>query len=341
MEFFSSVGLDEIRLVRFIESRLHCGLMQRTFGSDEMIWSRGMFTLLDLDPEKEKPSFSLLQSMKHPEDRLTFAQAESRFEAATTISRRFRVIRRDGTLRTLSQHAEILFDGNGKPDKLISVVVDVTESEMLKNQARQMESRLRSFVRHSGLRLSLLGPDGYVKRTLAADAVVEEDQNRRLGFLWHSLIHPEDRVESLAIFEAALKARLPVSREHRVLQSDGSTYRWRRAVWIPVFDNQHNLVEYIAMTQDIENEKNIPVYKHGDSNATGAQVRAGRALVRWSVQSLSDASCVSPAVIRRIEEYDGVTAGSADSLSSICSALQKAGVEFLFPRTGKPAVRLT
>lgn len=340
LKFFGNLSAGEAHLVHFIESRLGIGVMQRQFGSDDMQWSRGMFTLLDLDPEKDKPSFTLLQSMKHPEDRLIFSQVESRYQVTGVVSRKFRVIRRDGTLRVLSQHAELLFDANGTPDQLISVVIDITDQEIVRDQARILEWRLSAFVRHSGIMLNLLRPDGYVTRIFASNPVDEEEQNRRLGFQWHDLIHPEDRAESLAIFEKATAERLPVTREHRVLQNDG-TYRWRRATWIPVFDAQHSLVEYIALSLDIEKEKNIVSLKDKARPITGAQIRAGRALVHWSVQQLAEAANVSSSVVRRIEDFDGVSANASagGNLERIRSALCRAGVEFLFPPIGKPGVR--
>jgi len=340
LNFFKNLSAGEAQLLHFIESRLGIGVMQRQFGSDEMLWSRGIFKLLDLDPEKDKPSFSLLQGMKHPEDRLTFSQVESKYEVTGVVSRKFRVIRRDGTLRVLSQQAELLFDANGTPEQIISVVIDITDQDVVRDQARMMEWRLSAFFRHSNLMLNLLRPDGYVTRVFASSPVDEEEQSRRLGFRWQDLIHPEDRAESLVLFEKATAARLPATREHRVLQADG-TYRWRRAIWIPVFDSQHSLIEYMSLSQDIEKEKNIVSLTDKSRPITGAQIRAGRALVHWSVQQLAEAADLSSSVVRRIEDFDGVSANASagGSLERIRSALCREGVEFLFPPLGKPGVR--
>ena len=70
------------------------------------------------------------------------------------------------------------------------------------------------------------------------------------------------------------------------------------------------------------------------------QVRAARALLRWSAQQLADASGVGVATIRRMEVVDGVPSGQIRSLLAIQTALECAGVEFVGSPTENPGVRL-
>ena len=70
------------------------------------------------------------------------------------------------------------------------------------------------------------------------------------------------------------------------------------------------------------------------------QVRAARALLRWSAQQLADASGVGVATIRRMEVVDGVPSGQIRSLLAIKTALESAGVEFVGSPTDNPGVRL-
>ena len=72
-----------------------------------------------------------------------------------------------------------------------------------------------------------------------------------------------------------------------------------------------------------------------------AQIRAARALIRWSAQDLANVSGVGVATIRRMETLDGVPKGQIRSLNSIKEALEGAGVEFWGTPTDGPGVRLT
>ena len=71
-----------------------------------------------------------------------------------------------------------------------------------------------------------------------------------------------------------------------------------------------------------------------------AQIRAARALVRWSAEDLSRQSFVSLRTIRRAELADNYTALTAPNDLAIRSAFELAGVEFIDENGGGPGVRL-
>ena len=73
---------------------------------------------------------------------------------------------------------------------------------------------------------------------------------------------------------------------------------------------------------------------------TSAQIRAARALLRWSSQELSEASGIGTATIKRMEVMEGVPSGNVRTLSAIQVALEKAGVEFIGSLEDAPGVRL-
>ena len=73
---------------------------------------------------------------------------------------------------------------------------------------------------------------------------------------------------------------------------------------------------------------------------TSEQIRAARALLRWSAEELAKASGVGHSTIRRIEAADGVPAATAKNLLAIQRALETAGVLFIPENGGGPGVRL-
>jgi hypothetical protein len=73
---------------------------------------------------------------------------------------------------------------------------------------------------------------------------------------------------------------------------------------------------------------------------TGAQIRAARALVRFSAEDLAVQSRVGVATIRRAEAHDGLTAMTAANAEAIRKALEAAGVEFIPENGGGAGVRL-
>jgi transcriptional regulator with XRE-family HTH domain len=73
---------------------------------------------------------------------------------------------------------------------------------------------------------------------------------------------------------------------------------------------------------------------------TGAQMRAARALVRWTVEDLAKAAKVGVMTVRRAEASDGLPSMLANNLAAIRSALEAAGVIFVEENGEGPGVRL-
>jgi len=73
---------------------------------------------------------------------------------------------------------------------------------------------------------------------------------------------------------------------------------------------------------------------------TAAQIRAARALLRWSAADLAREASLGANTIRRAEIADGPTALTAANDLAIRRALEAAGVEFIEENGGGAGVRL-
>ena len=76
------------------------------------------------------------------------------------------------------------------------------------------------------------------------------------------------------------------------------------------------------------------------ANILGAQMRAARALLRWSAADLVRESGVSLATIHRAESVDGITAMTVANATAIRRALEYAGVELIEENGGGIGARL-
>ena len=73
---------------------------------------------------------------------------------------------------------------------------------------------------------------------------------------------------------------------------------------------------------------------------TSAQIRAARALLRWSAVDLAEASSVAANTIRRAEVAEGQTTLTTPNDLAIRRALETAGVDFIDENGGGAGVRL-
>lgn len=70
------------------------------------------------------------------------------------------------------------------------------------------------------------------------------------------------------------------------------------------------------------------------------QIRAGRALIKWSADDLALSAGVGVATIRRFESVPGVPSGQLRVLELVKKSLQNAGVEFIGTPDDRSGVRL-
>jgi hypothetical protein len=73
---------------------------------------------------------------------------------------------------------------------------------------------------------------------------------------------------------------------------------------------------------------------------TSAQIRAARALIRWTAEDLARHSTVSATSIRRAELRPSATVLTRANDQAIRRALEQAGIEFIDAEGGGPGVRL-
>ena len=73
---------------------------------------------------------------------------------------------------------------------------------------------------------------------------------------------------------------------------------------------------------------------------TSDQIRAARALLRWTADDLAEASKTGIATIRRFEMQEGVPSGQVRILDLLKTTLEKAGIEFIGSPDDRPGVRL-
>ncbi len=72
---------------------------------------------------------------------------------------------------------------------------------------------------------------------------------------------------------------------------------------------------------------------------TSDQIRAARALLRWSSRQLAEKADVHLTTVQRMERGDGPVGGTVQTLTKVQNALEDAGVAFT-AGNGGPGVRL-
>jgi PAS domain S-box-containing protein len=335
-----------IDTLAFLEKRLEIGLwawdIDPTLGDwsrglygRKMRWSSGFYRLLGLEPGNAEPSFHLLQEMTHPDDRYHPSEIEAILHATIPYEREFRVVQPHGIMRWMQCRGEMLQNDLGVAVRAVGVMRDITarhEAEhALDEQARQFRS-LIGLVDHP---VWIMRNDGSMVDIFGWQKLTGQDIAQSLGMGWTEALHPEDRRQTFEAWRAAVEHSGPFEIEHRVLTLWGG-YRWFRSRAAAASRATNPSLARVGVSVDIHDAK---ISLQADNSAlTGAQIRAARGILNWSVRNLAEATDLSPAMIRRLEETNGVAPIPGSSALKIKQSLHRAGVEFLFPAGGKPGV---
>lgn len=329
-------GNGQAATLRFLEDKAAAGLWRLDLNSLAMEWSEGLFVLLG-QPDSARPSLDLIKSLMHPDDRAAAQDLDRLARDGTPSDHVFRIIRPDARLRWLRSRGETLFDAAGQPVQAIGIVQDVTGQRDTIHSLGRLRERHQSLLAAANALAWTAGSDGEIT-DLSTGRGGDACSAQRPHEGWQALVHPDDLTGTRAAWHDAVGGRRPFACDHRLREADGS-YRWRRSQATPVTTNGRSVEQWNGISLDIHEQKTWP----GCDDATGAlngfQVRAARGILNWSVRDLAEESAVSPGVIRRVEDCDGPLDATDPAVGAIRAALTSAGIEFLFPATGKAAVR--
>lgn len=334
---FDQAGAQET--LSFVEKKCNAGVWSLDFTTRKMAWSEGFYELLGLDPGSVEPSYEAIVQLMHPDDRRPSGEFDRIVSEGLPLDRELRIIQPNGKLRWLSSRTEVNLDKTGKPTRAFGVAIDVTPQRELALAKEAADARYRALVTVTKGFVWTADADGKILDVRNWRELRGENPSDILGSRWIDLVHPDDREQTLRAWAEALESKRDYEAEHRVRQPDGG-YRWMLSRAAPILLDTGAVREWVGLSTDIHDRKVWPAASiSANTVLTGAQLRAARGILNWSVRELSEAASVSSSTIRRLEEMDGPPPGREEALDPLQAALEKAGVEFLFPPSGKPGVR--
>jgi PAS domain S-box-containing protein len=326
------LGLSDV--LYLVEEKLGAGVW-RSDAAGRMQWSRGFYGLLGLDPHTVAPSYEELQRRIHPDDRSPNRDPGGLMFDRSLLDRELRIVRPNGALRWIHCHSEVLLDSAGEPECVLGISLDITAQHRLLQTLRVDAERYNALAQVAAGLLWIGSSDGRI--TALPNAEKRAGAHRFFGKGWLELIPEEERESALKGWTASAETGRLYDVEHRMRQPDG-TYRWYRCTAIPLTNVDGSIREWMGIFIDVHQER-LPTRQTAKSSLTGAQLRAARGMLNWSVKELAARTGISSAVIRRLEEYNDAPPTADGTLDALCRALSDAGIEFLFPPVGKPGVR--
>ena len=99
----------------------------------------------------------------------------------------------------------------------------------------------------------------------------------------------------------------------------------------------HRLIRLVSSALS---ERSILLASKNTDSITSGQIRAARALLRWTAADLANSCQVGIATVKRAELQEGVVRLTAPNVAAIRRALESAGIEFIAENGGGAGVRM-
>ncbi|HEX7336066.1 MAG TPA: PAS domain-containing protein [Gemmatimonadales bacterium] len=186
-----------------------------------------IFEQLGYGSAEPHPDVPGILELIHPEDRGRIAEAYQAILAGEREPREleYRLRHRDGSYRTMLMRGVAVYDGDGKPTRIIGSRIDITDRKRAEAALEQSEERFRLATEALA---SVVYDWDPVRDLVQCFGGLEEilgfrpDEVPQEGAWWRARIHPEDALKAVPLSEAALQGDVPYRViEYRMQHRDG------------------------------------------------------------------------------------------------------------------------
>ncbi len=117
----------------------HLGSWEWDVIANEEHWSDEVYRIFGYTPQQFTPTYDIFLSCLHPDDRAVVIQAvEDALDNKHPYHVEHRIVRPDGTERTVLEQAEVVFDEGGSRVRMIGTVQDITERKRAEEQHNEL-----------------------------------------------------------------------------------------------------------------------------------------------------------------------------------------------------------
>jgi len=128
--------------------------------NDKLYWSREIYEIFNLDPNKFKPSYLNFVNIVHPDDRRKVNEAyKQSLKNKKNYSIEHRLLTKDNTIKWIHEECVTKFDENGNPLISIGTVQDITQNKLVQIKLQQQKKEFENIFNSSKDGIAILDLD--------------------------------------------------------------------------------------------------------------------------------------------------------------------------------------
>ncbi|RIJ34392.1 PAS domain S-box protein [Pontibacter oryzae] len=225
---------------------------------DLMTMSRTLYAIYEVPYESFRPTFtSILQRIYHEDRTRVLREYEYALANGVELVCEHRIVTDNGTIKYLSQIAEIERDEHGVPIKVSGTAQDITDRKHAEQEITNAKNLLQSTIEN--IPEVIFSADENLNVTYVSPKCREitgysEQEFLENANLWLSTIHQEDKEHFLLETIPNLRTGLKTNHEVRMRTRDGKT-KWLLLRISPMMDKNGRMVRLDGSASDMTEYK--------------------------------------------------------------------------------------
>ena len=235
----------------------HTGSWERDLATDEEFWSDEYFRILGVDKEAFNPRNRNFLDRIHPGDVERVKAENERLVAEGGIyDSKFRIFRDDGVERVVRSHGVLMTDREGRPERTVGTMTDITEYSIAEKALADSEGRFRAIFESAPSGIIISDVNGVFQQCNSTmNRMLGYDTDELIGKHFSEITHPDDLAENVRLSDQAISGEInKFDMEKRFLRKDGSVL-WTHLSVSLTSDIANRKKFRIAIVEDISQRK--------------------------------------------------------------------------------------
>jgi len=193
---------------------------------NQLIWSDGVFEILEIDSKRNGASYSNFISLVHPEDKKLRDQLQNELKGTIKpIEITYRLLFNHGRVKWVNEICNTDFDQDGQPIRSYGTIQDITKYKISEEKFRQKEERYKRLLDSIPTAIVICERNRIIYLNSAGKKILGGNSSESLkGKLISKNIHPDSKRNFRKNVGAASSGEIEIVFEDKMLRLDGSEF---------------------------------------------------------------------------------------------------------------------